>query len=71
MTSDLGAVAGPVVTGALAQHISYGAAFASTSAVLGLALMMSLRMPETLRRDSPQSERQIGEQIGDILDAHG
>jgi MFS family permease len=71
MTSDLGAVAGPLVTGALAQHISYGAAFTSTSAVLGLGLLMSLRMPETLRRDSPQSERQIGEQIGDILDAHG
>ncbi|HEX3827146.1 MAG TPA: MFS transporter [Sporichthyaceae bacterium] len=50
MTSDLGAVAGPLVTGALAQHVSYAAAFTSTSAVLGLGLLMSLRMPETLRR---------------------
>jgi MFS family permease len=50
MTSDLGAVAGPLVTGALAQHVSYAAAFVSTSAVLGLGLLMSLRMPETLRR---------------------
>ncbi len=50
MTSDLGAVVGPLVTGALAQHVSYAAAFTSTSAVLGLGLLMSLRMPETLHR---------------------
>jgi MFS family permease len=69
MTSDLGAVVGPLVTGALAQHISYGAAFGSTSAVLGLGLLMSLRMPETLRRDSTQRERQVGDQVLDVLDA--
>jgi DHA1 family multidrug resistance protein-like MFS transporter len=49
MSSDVGAVTGPLVTGALAQHISYRAAFTSTAGVLGLGLLMSLRMPETLR----------------------
>jgi len=53
MSSDLGAVTGPLVTGALAQQISYRAAFTSTACVLALGLVMSLRMPETLRRGSP------------------
>jgi MFS family permease len=70
MSSDLGAVTGPLVTGALAQHISYRAAFTSTASVLALGLLMSVRMPETLRRagdGSAEGVAQVGDQIGDVL----
>ncbi|MGQ0625206.1 MAG: MFS transporter [Sporichthyaceae bacterium] len=50
MSSDLGAVAGPLLAGALAEHVSYSAAFASTAAVLAVGFLMSLRMPETVHR---------------------
>jgi MFS family permease len=53
MSSDVGAVCGPVIAGALAEHVSYKAAFCSTAMVLGLGLLMSLRMPETVGRGRP------------------
>jgi len=52
MSSDVGAVCGPVIAGALAEHVSYKAAFCSTAAVLGLGLLMALRMPETVHRNA-------------------
>jgi MFS family permease len=51
MSSDVGAVCGPVIAGALAEHVSYKAAFCSTAMVLGLGLLMALRMPETIGRN--------------------
>jgi MFS family permease len=52
MSSDVGAVCGPVIAGALAEHVSYKAAFCSTAAVLGIGLLMALRMPETVHRNA-------------------
>jgi MFS family permease len=49
MASDLGAILGPLVAGVLADHVSFGAALAACSAVLVLAGVMSVRMPETLQ----------------------
>ncbi len=56
MSSDLGAVLRPLVAGALAEHVSYGAAFASTAAVMAVGLIMALRMPETVHRCQPAPE---------------
>ncbi len=56
MSSDLGAVLGPLVAGALAEHVSYGAAFASTAAVMAVGLIMALRMPETVHRCHAEPE---------------
>jgi MFS family permease len=50
MSSDAGAILGPLAAGFLADQVSFGAAFALGSVVLLLALVMSLRMPETLVR---------------------
>ncbi|MGQ0632204.1 MAG: MFS transporter [Sporichthyaceae bacterium] len=50
MAGDLGAVAGPLAAGALAEHVGYGAAWASTAIVMSIALVFALRMPETMRR---------------------
>lgn len=54
MSSDLGAVLGPLVAGALAENVSYAAAFASTGAVLAIGLAMSVRMQETMHRRHPE-----------------
>lgn len=53
MASDLGAVAGPLIAGLLAEHASYPAAFTSTAIVLAFGLAMALRMPETMHRPQP------------------
>lgn len=55
MASDLGAVVGPLLAGLLADEVSYGAAFASTAAVLAAGGLMALRMPET-RRPAPTED---------------
>ncbi|HVU60764.1 MAG TPA: MFS transporter [Mycobacteriales bacterium] len=66
MSSDIGTVVGPVAAGAIAD-ISYGAAFLSTSGILGVAAVIALLAPET-RGWSAQGPLQIGEQIGHGLD---
>ncbi len=48
MSSDAGAILGPLAAGFLADQVSFSAAFALAAAVLLVALVMSLRMPETL-----------------------
>ncbi len=50
MASDVGAVLGPIAAGALAQGISYSAAFAVTGAVLVIATFGWLLVPETMVR---------------------
>jgi MFS family permease len=50
MSSDLGAITGPIIAGFLADRLSYGAAFAACAAVLAFGALMAARMPETLRR---------------------
>ena len=54
MASDLGAITGPLAAGWLADNVSFASAFFLSAAVLLGAMVMSLRMPETLRRDDPQ-----------------
>jgi MFS transporter, DHA1 family, tetracycline resistance protein len=48
MAADVGAIAGPVIAGALAETAGYGAAFAVTGGVAAVALGFWLRAPETL-----------------------
>ncbi|MGH3467405.1 MAG: MFS transporter [Thermocrispum sp.] len=47
MSSDLGAIVGPIAAGWLASTVSYSAAFAVTAGVLFVGAAMSWRMPET------------------------
>jgi MFS family permease len=47
MASDLGAIAGPLVAGWLADEYSYGAAFGASAGVLVLGVAMAALMPET------------------------
>ena len=48
MASDIGAILGPLVAGAVAQLAGFGAAFGLTAVVLLLALVLWLPAPETL-----------------------
>ena len=50
MTSDLGAVAGPLVAGLLVGMLDFDWAFAAGSALCAVAVILVLLMPETLRR---------------------
>lgn len=57
MASDLGAIVGPLVAGALADAGGYPLAFGFSAAVVAVAGFTALRMPETLRRpgaDEPE-----------------
>jgi MFS family permease len=47
MSSDVGAVAGPLVAGSLADNISFGAAFGATTAVMATGLLASVLSRET------------------------
>jgi MFS family permease len=48
MASDIGAILGPLVAGAVAQLAGFGAAFGLTGLVVVVALVLWLRAPETL-----------------------
>jgi MFS transporter, DHA1 family, tetracycline resistance protein len=50
MASDIGAILGPLVAGAVAQLAGYGAAFGLTGLVVVVALVLWIRAPETLPR---------------------
>jgi MFS family permease len=50
MTSDIGAILGPVFTGLLADQLGYGWAFAVTGGVLLLAAAAWLLARETAQR---------------------
>lgn len=54
MSSDLGAIIGPIAAGWLAAHVSYSAAFMVSAGVLFFGVLMSWRMPETRRPASQQ-----------------
>lgn len=56
MSADLGTVLGPVAVGALAQQVSYGAGLAVTGALLAIAGVAWLVVPEPLRRREPGKE---------------
>ena len=54
MTSDAGAIVGPLLAGLLLDSLGFGWAFATGAAVAGLAALLALAMPETLQRDTSQ-----------------
>jgi MFS family permease len=54
MTSDVGAIVGPVLTGLLADRLGFGWAFGVTGGVLLLAVLAWLATPETLRPAASQ-----------------
>jgi MFS family permease len=47
MAGDTGSVIGPIAAGALADNVSYAAAFGLTAGVLGVAAVMAFAAPET------------------------
>ena len=57
MVSDVGAVIGPIVAGALAQHVSYSSGFAVTGAVLLAATVCWLFSPEPLARGDASARK--------------
>ena len=54
MSADLGAVAGPLLAGWLAEQYSFGAAFIATAGVLALGLVMAVASRETRHRGDPE-----------------
>lgn len=48
MAADVGGITGPLLAGVLAEHLSYGAAFAVSGLVVLAAVPLWLRAPETL-----------------------
>ena len=55
MSADLGAVAGPLIAGRLADNYSFGAAFGVTAAVLATGLVTAFFSTETRHRAAPPS----------------
>ncbi len=51
MISDFGAIIGPLAAGLVLDRAGFGAAFAVGGAIMGIGLIASLLMPETLHRD--------------------
>ena len=53
MSSDLGAIVGPLVAGQLVESLAYPWAWSVTAGVLLAGVVMAVRMPETLVVDEP------------------
>jgi MFS transporter, DHA1 family, multidrug resistance protein len=70
MSSDVANVVGPVAAGALAQA-SYAHAFALTAGILAVAVLFGVAMPETRQLTSADGGLQVGDEVVDVLDAHG
>ncbi|MGH3540129.1 MAG: MFS transporter, partial [Pseudonocardiaceae bacterium] len=76
MTSDIGAILGPIATGLLADKLSYPAAFVLTGSVSLLAAVVWLRSPEprtamdSARADPDQGSDQVGGDRGDRSENH-
>ncbi len=68
MSSDIGAITGPIVAGRLADS-SYGAAFGVTAGVLAAAAAMAGRAPETRRRALPRAPAAAGAGAGAVEQA--
>jgi MFS family permease len=54
MSADLGAVAGPLLAGWLAEQYSFGAAFGVTAGVLALGVVTAVASRETRHRGDPE-----------------
>lgn len=72
MTSDIGAIIGPVVTGVLADQLSYRAAFVLTGTIMLVAAVVWLRAAETLpsRLRAPDTEPDTEVALGLTGGAH-
>ncbi len=70
MAGDAGVITGPVVCGALADTVSYSAAFGTTAGVFGAAALLVAVMPETLT-SAPQRSGEVGDQVVRVLDPDG
>lgn len=57
MMSDLGSIAGPLAAGLIADHLGIGSAFLVGAALIGVATLYSLRMPETLPNFTQENPR--------------
>jgi MFS family permease len=55
MASDAGTISGPLITGMIADGVGFAPAFATGGAVSLIGLMLSLWMPETLKRSPATS----------------
>jgi MFS family permease len=53
MVSDFGAIIGPLAAGLVLDSAGFGAAFLVGAVIVGLGLVASIMMPETLKRPSP------------------
>jgi MFS family permease len=69
MAGDTGVITGPVVCGALADAVSYSAAFGTTAGVFGVAALLVAVMPETLK--SGQRSGEVGDEVVGVLDPDG
>jgi dipeptide/tripeptide permease len=56
MSSDFGAVVGPLVAGWLADQYSFSAAFAATTGVLAVGLIAAVASRETKHQPRPDPE---------------
>lgn len=75
MSSDLGAITGPIVAGLLADAVSFEASFLACVVVMLVGTAMALRMPETLVEDAhpARSDQQADDDQNDTpkeLGAH-
>ena len=67
MSADVGSILGPLVTGVLADLISYRAAFAVTGLTAVLALAAWFAAPETSgRRGTAEPARTVGEDDAEV-----
>lgn len=55
MAGDAGMIVGPVVVGFIADHYGYRAAFALSGIVFCIAIVLSMKMPETRKSRAPQA----------------
>ncbi|MDQ1249395.1 MAG: hypothetical protein QG597_3770, partial [Actinomycetota bacterium] len=55
MVSDFGAIIGPLAAGVVLDAAGFGPAFLVAAVIVGLGLVTSIFMPETLRRAAPTS----------------
>lgn len=55
MAGDAGMIVGPVVVGFIADHYGYRAAFALSGLVFCIAIVLSMKMPETRKSRAPQT----------------
>jgi MFS transporter, ACDE family, multidrug resistance protein len=69
MMADFGAIVGSLAVGEIAQHLTFGAAFVISGAILLIGAIGWLLAPETLMRPTsePTPARALGPEVGGEL----